>query len=157
VLVGTLADAGFPGYFSSAIRPEQNDAVASSGGDKVMVTWNAGNSVNVVGFGANGASGSPVQIANEQPGWWVISNCGTDCAVAGVVPAAGQRPVTLSFFNEDLTPISRGSWDLICGTAGTATERTTLSLATSGGRLGALITTPSSVKLYVCDLPPGPP
>jgi hypothetical protein len=104
----------------------------------------------------NGPAGT-VKVLSTEPGSSAISSCGANCVVAGVVPSQPTEPVTLSFFPQLPNPQLLGSWDLTCDAPVTAFARTTLSLATSGGKLGALVTTPSSVKLYVCDLPPGPP
>lgn len=158
VIVGTLTDAGLPGYFSTLSRPEQTDAVASTGGDRVLVAYNSATSnlVSLLATSVGGAYGVAVPVTTERPGSWSVSRCGAGCAVTGVVPYEPLVPVTLSFFTDALTPSPQGSWDLICNTPGFAVSRTTLWLATSGGRLGALVTTPTS-SLYLCDLPPGPP
>jgi hypothetical protein len=160
VLIGTLTDAGWPGVLSSTGQPGRNESAVSLAGDDVLVTFTAdagsANEARLFLSPPNGPAGT-VKILSAQPASSSISSCGANCVVAGVVPSQPTEPVTLSFFSQAPNPQTQGTWDLTCDAPVTAFSRTTLSLATSGGRLGALVTTPSSVKLYVCDLPPGPP
>ncbi len=160
VAVGAATDAGLvvQTYLSTSNRPGKNAAVVSTSGDNVLVTFDglgptvseAVVSVHGTPIGLMGPSGTATEVTTTAPDWWVIGTCGPGCVVSGVVPLATNLPVTLSFFTDDPTPAARGAWDLLC----TSQTNTTLSLASSGGRLGALVTTPTTAKLYVCDLPP---
>lgn len=159
VMVGTLVDGGSGGYLSTTSRPAQNEAIATTAGDEVMVVVNSATSnlVSLIGANAAGTFGAPIDLTYAKPASWVVSRCGADCVVGAVVPYETLQPVTLTFFTDGTSPSATGSWDLLCDTPGAAVSRTTLALATSGGKLGALVTTPSSASLLICDLPPGPP
>ena len=159
VMVGTVSDGGPGGYLSTTSRPAANEAVASAGGNEVMIVYNSAtaNLVNIIGANTSGMFGTPIALTYAKPASWVVSPCGADCIVGAVVPYEALQPVVLAFFSDGVFLQEGGYWDLLCDTPGAAVSRTTLALATSGGKLGALVTTPTSASLLICDLPPGPP
>lgn len=59
----------------------------------------------------------------------------------------------LTAASDDARTTFKGSWDLVCDASSWVASRTSLALASSGGQLGALVTTTSTTELYICDIP----
>jgi hypothetical protein len=53
------------------------------------------------------------------------------------------------FFSDDSVPHLRGDFDVTCGTSGTQN----VAVATSGEKLGVLLSDSTSAQLYICEMP----
>lgn len=153
------ADGGTSSFTvpSSLHGPGPVATIATAGGHSVFTTVSSINTSDVYELGAWSTSADNSQDGQlayfmTDPGWWAVSACGAGCVMAGVIPFAGG-PAAVYFFADDSSAHLRGAYDAVCGAPA---SNSTISLATFGGRLGVLLTTAASAKLYVCDPPPLP-
>lgn len=148
-------------YYSLTNRPAQNQAVASTDGTQVLVTFDGeGPTLGAYKYSVYGTpadlrgSADQAKVVRTTPaGWWSIGTCGAGCVAQGVTPYDIAEPAVVSFFSDTSALNPRGQYDLACDVPPWTTDHTTMSLAYSGGRIGALITTSFSADLYICDVP----
>jgi hypothetical protein len=162
VIVGAL-DGGLitTSYFSLTNRPYQNLAIPSTDGTHVFVTYdgegpNLGSTkISLYGTPSDlsGTTAQATVVSQQAAGWWGASQCGAGCVVQSVTPYRDAGPPVLSFFRDTATLDGIGQYDLLCEVPAYLTDSTTLSLAYSEGRLGALVTTSFNADLYICDAP----
>ncbi len=121
-----------------------------SGGTDVFDLGLYGTSSDLSGDGASGTASS------VDPGWWSMGTCEAGCVVVGVIAREQVGPAVISFFSDDPEIRPRGTWDAVCSLQGQIYSGSSISVASFGGRLGVLLTTAPSAKLYLCDMPPLP-
>lgn len=83
---------------------------------------------------------------------WNTGTCGPGCLATATFDDRTSTQAVVTFFSE--APFRQlSAWDAVCSLP--STNSTSLALAPAAdGRLGVLATTPNSVKLYFCDVPP---
>lgn len=153
------ADAGTSSFTvpSMQMGPGPVAVIATAQGQSVFTTVSSENADGKFELGAWSTSADNTQDGQlnyfmKAPGWWSVGTCGVGCVMTGVIPALGGA-AAVYFFADDSSANLRGAYDAVCGAPMTDS---TISVASFGGRLGVLLTTPGSAKLYLCDPPPLP-
>lgn len=162
-VVGVVADGGLETTWSEHRSvPYAVGATASVSGQTIFSAVNADEPVNAttrLEVSLNpadlGRQGATLVVDGGAPGWWNVGTCGAGCVSSVQVPSTASGPATVRFFSDALPFRERGTWDAVCSLPGASTtSRTSVSIAGDSQRVGVLVTTTASVKLYFCDVPP---
>jgi hypothetical protein len=153
------ADAGTTSFSvpSSPYAPQAVATVGTVSGRSVFTVVSSLDTNDVYELGAwstsaDNSQDGQVNYFSTSARWWAVGTCGPGCVMAGVMPAQGG-PASVYFFAEDSSATLRGAFDAVCSAPASSS---TISVASFGGRIGVLLTTAASAKLYLCDPPPLP-
>jgi|APLak6261679142_1056127.scaffolds.fasta_scaffold00028_7 hypothetical protein len=147
---------------SNQKAPQGLGVAASTSGTTVFTAYSAINTSDQyeLGLWATSADlagdGELQQVSTVEPGWWSVGRCGPGCMATGVIAYGVPGPATVHFFSDDVSAARRGSWDVACGLQPQMNDGSTVSLAPFAKRLGVLLTSRTTARLYLCDLPPDP-
>jgi hypothetical protein len=136
------------------------DGVASIGSTDGTTIFTAVSSLNTNDHYELGVWGTSADLSLDgqpryfftDPGWWAVGTCGAGCAMVGIVPEL-DPVASVHFFSDDSNAASRGEYDVACGITNSLNGGS-IAVASSNGKLGVLLTSPTAAKLYLCDPPP---
>jgi hypothetical protein len=132
-------------------------AIGSSDGTTIFTAVSSLNTSDHYELGVWGTSadlsldGQPRYFFTD-PGWWAVGTCGAGCAMVGIVPES-DPVASVHFFSDDSNAATRGEYDVACGITNSLNGGS-IAVASSNGKLGVLLTSPTAAKLYLCDPPP---
>lgn len=160
-LLAELPDGGLQQQFTGVDlhAPGNHAAAVSTSGATVAIAYSQLNTNDKyeMGYFATSASfaddGNPLTLNDLSPGWWTASACGAGCVAVASITADRSLPATVTFLTDDTSAVRKGDYDALCNLPAQQVSDSSLAVATSGGRLGLLFTTPSTARLYVCDVP----
>ncbi len=154
---GVVAQTSIPSNFRA---PQSLGVAVSTSGATVFTAYSAITTTDTYDLNLWASSadlsgdGALTNISSVDPGWWAVGACGEGCMATGVIAYGAPGPATVRFFSDDANAVPGHSWDVACALQPQMNDGSTLSVAGFGGRLGVLLTSRSTAKLYVCDLPP---